>query len=270
MCQSCSSFHLRIEGARIPRLAIQRRYADSAHVERAFRSCRMLIPLRATKSFGLAAESPFGMERIRHSACGGIGIRHRAESVFGIERNPCSACGGIGIRFGVEYDRNHAELNRLLDHPRLRVLGLVVPTVDNMLHGHATRRSILLETLRGWVREGYLPDLISHLNSHGFEVLLTADHGNVEGRGIGDPREGSLSEVAGTRVRMYPNETLRRRVAQEFPDARPWPPVGLPEDSHVLLAPPGAVFLPLDTVAISHGGASLDEVVVPFVRLWKE
>jgi hypothetical protein len=46
-----------------------------------------------------------------------------------------------------------------------------------------------------------------------------------------------------------------------------WDQPGLPPNFHVLLAPYGSAFVPKGTKIVCHGGASLEEVVVPFARL---
>lgn len=73
--------------------------------------------------------------------------------------------------------------------------------------------------------------------------------------------------MRGKRAHVYPSAALRRRAANEVPDARPWPPTGLPSDYFPLLAPGRSAFVAQDERIVGHGGASLEEVVVPLVRI---
>jgi hypothetical protein len=52
-----------------------------------------------------------------------------------------------------------------------------------------------------------------------------------------------------------------------FPEAVEWPRIGLPDDYFPLLAPPRSAFIPVGEYSVSHGGMSLEEVVVPFVEI---
>ncbi len=50
--------------------------------------------------------------------------------------------------------------------------------------------------------------VVERLLAAGFDVWLTSDHGNVEAKGIGRPREGVLVEQRGSRVRFYTDATF--------------------------------------------------------------
>jgi hypothetical protein len=103
--------------------------------------------------------------------------------------------------------------------------------------------------------------------STGFEVLISSDHGNVEAVGMGVPKEGVLSDTRGQRCRIYPEEILRQMSLAENAGSQAWEHTGLPENLHALLSPYGQAFVHRGARIVCHGGASLEEVVVPFVRL---
>jgi hypothetical protein len=46
----------------------------------------------------------------------------------------------------------------------------------------------------------------------GFEVILTADHGNAEGTGIGKPNVGATADERGERVHVFSDALLRSNV----------------------------------------------------------
>jgi hypothetical protein len=123
--------------------------------------------------------------------------------------------------------------------------------------------------VRQWAAEGFINALFEVLLSNGFDVYLTADHGNVEAVGYGRPKEGMLAEVRGERVRIYENQALRNRVASVFSQAVEWKPLGLPEDFLPLLAGKRHAFVPSGQRTVAHGGITLDEMVVPFVRVFR-
>jgi hypothetical protein len=73
--------------------------------------------------------------------------------------------------------------------------------------------------------------------------------------------------VRGERVRIYSDSVLRAEVYSRFPNAIAWKPVGLPPDFLPLIAPERSAFVQTGSRTVAHGGVTLEEVVVPFVRV---
>lgn len=155
----------------------------------------------------------------------------------------------------------------LVSHPRVRVAGLVIDAVDRIMHGMKLGSAGMHNQVRQWTRRGVLASLLDTLFERGFEVFLTSDHGNVETTGCGAPKEGSVADLPGRRVRVFSDPALRTRVAKRFPGALEWPAGGLPENYLALLAPARRSFVRESERPVAHGGATLEEVVVPFVAI---
>ena len=155
----------------------------------------------------------------------------------------------------------------LVTRPRVRVAGLVVDAVDRIMHGMELGSAGMHNQVRQWTRGGVLASLLDTLFDRGFEVFLTSDHGNVETTGCGAPREGSVADLPGRRVRVFSDPALRARVAKRFPGALAWPASGLPQDYLALLAPARRSFVRESERPVAHGGVTLEEVVVPFVAI---
>ncbi len=158
-------------------------------------------------------------------------------------------------------------VRELLSWPGLRVLGLVVDKVDRIMHGMELGAAGMHNQVRQWADEGFMVGLLNTLLEGGFAVFLTSDHGNIEAEGIGRPSEGMTAALRGERVRVYSDPSLRSRVHNRFPDAVVWPALGLPEDCLPLLAPARSAFVREGERIVCHGGASLEEVVVPMVEI---
>ena len=148
-----------------------------------------------------------------------------------------------------------------------RALGLVVDKVDKIMHGMVLGTAGMHNQVRQWAGEGFMAELLDLLLGDGCAVFLTSDHGNIEAEGRGRPSEGVVADVRGERARIYPDRVLRSRVHEQFPDAIAWPAAGLPEDCQALLAPTRSAFVPEGERTVGHGGASLEEVVVPWIRI---
>ncbi len=153
------------------------------------------------------------------------------------------------------------------DHPKCRVLGAVIGTVDQNMHQTDMGTTWMHDMVRNWARGGGLQKILDRLLEHGFEVYLTADHGNVWGRGIGKPDVGSTAKQRGERAHLFEHEAIRASVHEDFPGSLEWPRHGLPADLWALIAPDRACFMKTGHAAVSHGGIALEEVVVPFIHV---
>lgn len=158
-------------------------------------------------------------------------------------------------------------VRELLSRPRLRALGLVVDKVDKIMHGMELGTAGMHNQVRQWANQQFMAGLLDVLFDHDFDVFLTSDHGNIEAEGCGRPSEGAIADLRGERARVYPDQVLRSRVKEQFPDAIEWPTLGLPEDYLALLAPGRSAFVREGERIVGHGGISLEEIVVPMVRI---
>ena len=165
---------------------------------------------------------------------------------------------------------NLGAVEELVSDPRTRAVGLVVDAVDRIMHGMTLGSAGMHNQIRQWTGGGMLAALLDTLLDRSFAVFLTSDHGNVETRGCGAPKEGSVADLRAQRVRIFSNPALRARVAQRYPDALEWSTSGLPEDYLALLAPGRRSFVRESERPVAHGGVTLDEVVVPFVEIERQ
>ncbi|MEJ5242147.1 MAG: BREX-3 system phosphatase PglZ [Desulfomicrobiaceae bacterium] len=154
-----------------------------------------------------------------------------------------------------------------LSHPKARVAGLVVDKVDKIMHGMEMGTAGMHNQVRQWAKQPYLNTLLDLLLDRGFRVYLTSDHGNLEAEGCGRPSEGAVADLRGERVRIYPDAVLRGKVKERFPDALEWGTVGLPEDYLALLAPARRAFIQEKQRTVSHGGVSVEELIVPLIQI---
>ena len=158
-------------------------------------------------------------------------------------------------------------VEEIVARSKTRVVGLVVDKVDKIMHGMELGAAGMHNQVRQWARQGFIANLVDLLLENGFRVYLASDHGNIEAAGCGRPAEGAVADVRGERARIYPDPLLRDQVKERFPEAIDWPPVGLPEDYWPLLGPGRSAFVRKPERLVGHGGASLEELVVPLVQI---
>ena len=121
-----------------------------------------------------------------------------------------------------------------------------------------------------WAKQLYLKNLLELLLDLDFRVYLTSDHGNIEAEGCGRPSEGTIAELRGERVRIYSDDGLLNKAREKYPLAIAWNNPGLPDDCLALIAPHRQAFTEEKRRIVSHGGFSLEEIIVPFVQIEKK
>lgn len=164
-------------------------------------------------------------------------------------------------------DGGMGTVSEALSHPKARVAGLVVDKVDKIMHGMEMGTAGMHNQVCQWAKQPYLNTLLDLLLDRGFRVYLTSDHGNLEAEGCGRPSEGAVADLRGERVRIYPDAALRGKVKERFPAALEWGTVGLPEDYLALLAPARQAFVQEKQRTVSHGGVSVEELIVPLIQI---
>lgn len=177
----------------------------------------------------------------------------------------------------VAYARSPARSPRpapaALDDHRTTAFCLVLPDIDDQVHGATLG---LAEVHRGidlWLsgtgaQQGspWLEAVIGRLLASGYLVAITSDHGHTEAIGIGQPREGVLVSSRAKRARLYEEEAFAAAVHDSYANTRLWYDDGvLPSGWWALLPDDGSAFATPGALVVSHGGLTLEELVVPLV-----
>jgi hypothetical protein len=160
-----------------------------------------------------------------------------------------------------------AAVKDILPGTQLRAIGVVINKVDRIMHGMELGAAGMHNQVRQWAEQGDFAAFLDLLHKAKFRTWIVSDHGNIDAVGCGRPAEGAMANVRGERVRIYPTGALRRHVKQSFDSALEWPPIGLPEDFLPLVAGGRTAFIQAGHRTVTHGGISLEELVVPFVEI---
>jgi len=179
---------------------------------------------------------------------------------------PAEACAYVSADF-----RREPVPSELSD-PRLRMLCLVERTVDEIVHGSVLGNADLIATIKVWLDEKkdplHLESVISNLLGRGFDVFITSDHGHMEAIGVGQPNEGILAQTRGRRVRIYSDRNIARQTQDTFEPSLLWENDGLlPNDLYAIFPGERGAFVPKNQPILTHGGISLDEVIVPLIEI---
>jgi hypothetical protein len=150
-------------------------------------------------------------------------------------------------------------------------LGVLINLFDDVMHAskdmpaEADKR-VYYDTLRSHLQNGRLVELFDTLLTHNYRLFITADHGNIAGVGNGLKPPRDLIESYARRVIIFDKESLANEYAQTH-QLRQLPLKTLPPDVHPVYLPGNQLFDTQGATKISHGGLSLEELVVPFVEV---
>jgi hypothetical protein len=142
-----------------------------------------------------------------------------------------------------------------------------------MVHDATLGTRTFYAALRVWLDgdSRKLEALIAQLLTRDFAVYVTSDHGHVQAWGFGRPSEGLTVNTRGTRARIYSDRHAADTVQEDFGGTIRWHQDGLlPDDVWVLMAEERKAFATPGQVVVTHGGPTLDEVVVPLVTITLE
>lgn len=147
-----------------------------------------------------------------------------------------------------------------------KVVGLVIDEVDDRLHKERSKKDVAM-WIGNWLTTGFIDRLFSLLLDKGYHIYLTADHGNVESTGVGRPNQGVIAETRGERVRVYRSEPLLADSTATYPNTVRLDIAGLPANFMPLFAGGRTAFVPEGEQVVVHGGVSIEELIVPFVKV---
>lgn len=173
----------------------------------------------------------------------------------------------VMYRKGVKRTDQLTELSVSISATSIRVAGIVVDTVDEIVHGAVLGKRGIASQIESWCESGFVDQLLTLLLDTDFHVYLTADHGNVEAVGQGRPNQGAAPELRGERVRTYRSEALLTESAAANLNTYRLDVAGLPTNFMTLFAGGRTAFMHREEHAVVHGGISLEELLVPFVKI---
>ncbi|MGI1798586.1 BREX-3 system phosphatase PglZ [Priestia sp. TRN 1309] len=151
----------------------------------------------------------------------------------------------------------------------IKVYGCVVDIIDQLTHHAVLGEKSLVSNLDLWLQTNYLVQLLTDLVNDHYTIYLTSDHGNTNAKGIGRVSEGVLVEQKGERVRIYNDRTLYEDSLSNIQSIA-WSNAGLPENYYALFSEYGEAFVTKNEKIVTHGGISIEEVIVPFIKIQKK
>ena len=213
----------------------------------------------------------------RQALFSGLKPREFADSIDTTSREPALwsrfwqdqglRAGEIFYRKSIRHANQLDELATGLSNPVVKVAGIVVDTIDEIVHGAVLGKRGIASQIESWCDSGFVERLFALVLEHGFHLYLTADHGNVDAIGVGRPQQGVIAETRGERVRVYRSDAFRTESAQKYPGTVRLEIPALPGDFLPLFAAGRTAFSNHGEELVAHGGVSVEELIVPFVKV---
>lgn len=149
----------------------------------------------------------------------------------------------------------------------IKIGAVIINEIDDTVHSQGQGRLGMFNDVSVMAKQGKLKSLVKKLLKQGFDVYITADHGNAPCLGLG--------KLMKTGVEV---ETKSRRmvVLKDFADKQSlidnygmieYPKYYLSKENDYLICAAGTSFDSKGDDVMSHGGITVDEVIVPFITI---
>lgn len=144
---------------------------------------------------------------------------------------------------------------------------IIVLDVDERVHGQCGGRAGMYQDMRLLAQSGKLAELVRRLARRGFDVFISADHGNTPAVGQGRvTKTGVETETRSKRMIVLKDfgdadALLRERDLIEFPGSY------LDKGCRYFICQSGESFDNPGASVMSHGDISINEVIVPFITV---
>ena len=149
---------------------------------------------------------------------------------------------------------------------QVKVVGIVINICDDLMHDELQGLSGLQQGVENWAKNMHLVNLLQTLQERGLAIYMTADHGNTSAVAEGRfQKPGVLAEPASRRAVIYQSYTDALEL-DKFTTAR-YNGAYLPEGYTAYLFDAGTSYGDRGKEYITHGDMTLEEAVVPFVRI---
>ncbi len=165
--------------------------------------------------------------------------------------------------FEIRYQHEIIDLSQL---DSVTKLALVFKDLDEKMHS-STDYNDLLKLTENWIGRSKINNVIDTLLQKGFRVFLTTDHGNIQAKGWRglQGREKLGTNKSGSRSERH-IEYSEKWLSDEFMANNPELKDSVVVEEQVIYFKSDLSFSRRD-VLVTHGGAHLLEVLIPFIEI---
>lgn len=143
---------------------------------------------------------------------------------------------------------------------------VIINDIDDIVHGQKQGRTGMYSDITILAKSNKLQELVKKLTFEGFSVYITSDHGNTHCTGIGSLRNVGV-EVETKSKRMLVLKDFAEEKESLFENALLYPGYYLDKEYKYIVCKSGVSFDNKNDDVMTHGGISIDEVIVPFIKI---
>ena len=172
-----------------------------------------------------------------------------------------------GIKdFEVRY--NHENIN-LTNLKNISKFAIVLKDLDEKMHSSSDYKD-LLNLTQNWIERSKIIHTINDLQLAGFRILLTTDHGNIQAKGWRglQGREKLGTNKSGSRSERH-IEYTEKWLSDEFIANNPELKESVVLEDQAIYFKSDLSFSRKETL-VTHGGAHILEVLIPFIEISNE
>ena len=151
----------------------------------------------------------------------------------------------------------------------VHVAGVVVNFIDEQMHHELQSGQGMYSSLKTWLESGELEQFMMKLRESGYTIFMTADHGNTTAQAVKRLKLPHAITENGSRRAVIYEKNVGTQELEDFP-VQAYPSAFMPDDYSYYVFDSGACFGDRDKEYVSHGGITIEEVVVPFIRIGDE
>lgn len=149
----------------------------------------------------------------------------------------------------------------------VKCAAIIINDVDNMVHGQKHGRIGMYNDITVLSEQGKLVALTKRLLRAGFDVYISADHGNTPCVGMGRlVKTGVEVETKSRRMLVLKDFADKDKLLSQH-DVFEYPKYYLNKTYDYLICGAGRSFDVNGEEVMSHGGITVDEVIVPFIKM---
>lgn len=165
----------------------------------------------------------------------------------------------VQIGYARGYDADFSALTRCA--------AVIIMDMDDLAHSQKQGRIGMLNDVNVMVKRKALPDMVKRFLAQNFDVYISSDHGNTPCVGVGKlTGNGVEIETRSHRMLVLKDIADKENLKAKY-GLREYPKYYLPKNYDYLVCDIGASLDAKGVNVMNHGGISIDEVVVPFIKI---
>lgn len=149
----------------------------------------------------------------------------------------------------------------------VRCGAVIINDVDDMVHAQTQSRIGMYHDIKLLAGQNKLSNMVRRFLADGFDVYISADHGNTACVGLGRIMGSGVEvETKSHKMVVLRNFADKDSLVQKY-GLIEYPKYYLPKEYDYLICNVGESLDVKGEAVMTHGGMSLDEVVVPFIKI---